>query len=264
MSRKLHIGETEHKSFGTFELKSIDAGEPGEFEALVAVFGNVDGDGDRLVKGAFTRTLTERGFPAIVWTHDRLTVPVGVSKAVTETDQGLLVKGRFFIAEDEDHAIARQVYAAMKAIGGDGRPALRDWSFGYRTVKAQWVTEADNPDAAIWGGEIRELLDVDLWECGPTLVGANQAASTLALKSQGNGESKEALIATHATAVEALAAAAAAVEAAGINLPVAPPVTDPAAALTAVEAAEAAGSAPPIFEDRPHAARVAELLVTHV
>ena len=45
----------EHKSFVT----ATDAGSAGQFEALVAVFNNIDKGGDRIVPGAFTKTLAE-------------------------------------------------------------------------------------------------------------------------------------------------------------------------------------------------------------
>lgn len=153
----------------SFELKRLDRDDTaGTFEAVVSVFGNVDDGGDRMVKGAFARTLKERGLPPVVWSHDWGTPPIGVVTEAAETDEGLLVKGRLFVAADEDHPDARKVHAALKA------GALREFSFGYRTVSSRSVEED--------GKEIRELLDVDLFEVGPTLVGMNPATRLVGVK----------------------------------------------------------------------------------
>lgn len=157
----------DHRTFpARVELKAAE--QPGTFEAIVAVFGNTDGIGDRLVKGCFTRTLQERGMPPIVWDHEWGTPPIGQSLDARETDEGLYVKARLFL---DDHEIARQVYAGLR----DG--ALHEFSFGYKAVAVRWIDEN--------GVEVRELLDVDLFECGPTLVGMNPATRLVGVKRQG-------------------------------------------------------------------------------
>lgn len=153
----------------------VDGGEPGTFEALVAVFGNVDSYGDRMAKGAFARTLTEHGLPPIVWSHDWHTPPVGASLKATEEDDGLVIRGQLFL----DVPLGAHIYTAMSRKGGDGKAALRRFSFGY-DVKGYSVEESDDPNA--WMGEVRTLTDVDLWECGPCLVGVNLEAELLSVK----------------------------------------------------------------------------------
>lgn len=165
----------EHKSFALTELKAIETDdEPGTFEAIVAVFNNVDHGGDRMIPGAFTRTLEERGLPPVVWSHMWDVPPIGVVKEAVETDEGLQIKGRLFVGKDEDHAIARQVYAAMRAQDGNGVAPLREFSFGYETRGSKTVEED--------GEEIRELTDVELFEVGPTLVGMNPATRLIGAK----------------------------------------------------------------------------------
>jgi HK97 family phage prohead protease len=184
----------EQKSFPVAHFKALKSSDaPGTFEAIVAVFDNIDSYGDRIRSGAFTRTLDERGLPPIVWSHDWLTPPIGASldagerSASGDLPAGLWVKGRLLVYQTAgaDHAVARQVWAAMTAAGGDGRPPLKEFSFGFRTRKAQWVEEDPDtlPADAQWtGGEIRDLLDLDLYEVGPTLVGANPATELIAAK----------------------------------------------------------------------------------
>ncbi len=158
----------EIKSFGLSEVKTIDNGQPGSFEAVVAVFGNVDDGGDRMVKGAFSRTLAENGMPPVVWSHEWQVPPIGTITDAKETDEGLHVKGRLFVGADEDHAVAKQVHAAMKA------GALKEFSFGYATKGSNDVEED--------GKSIRELTDVDLFEVGPTLKGMNPATRLVGVK----------------------------------------------------------------------------------
>jgi HK97 family phage prohead protease len=183
-ARDINIGGQEQKSFGLSDLKA--AGDtPGEFTALVSVFGNVDSGADRVMPGAFTKTLAERGLPPIVWSHDQYVPPIGTCLDAKETDEGLLIHGRLFVSEQDDHEIARQVYTAMKTLDGRGKPTLRDFSFGYRVVKARWTEERDNPDLPSWTDQVRELLEVELFECGPCLVGMNpHAGLTGTVKSQ--------------------------------------------------------------------------------
>jgi len=158
----------ETKSFALREVKMADGDAAGTFEAVVSVFGNVDQGGDRMMKGAFARTLKERGMPPVVWSHEWQVPPIGTIDDAKETDEGLQVKGRLFIGPDEDHAVAKQVYAAMKA------GALREFSFGYAAKDSRMVDED--------GDEIREITDVDLFEVGPTLVGMNPDTRLVGVK----------------------------------------------------------------------------------
>jgi len=142
---------------------------PGAFEALVSVFGVVDSDGDVVMPGAFTKTLAA-GPKAIVHSHDWQAAPIGQTVSAQETSEGLLVKGRLFVAPDEDHARAREVYAAMR--GG----ALTEFSWGGR-VTSETRKEAENGDVTY------ELNEIDLVEYGPCLKGANPSTRLLAVKS---------------------------------------------------------------------------------
>jgi uncharacterized protein len=186
----------EHKQFRVAHFKALTkADPPGSFEAIMAVFDNIDSYGDRMRTGAFVDTLEKRGLPPIVWSHDWMTPPIGATSDADEVEAGkhgdhpagLFVKGRYFIdtAAGEDSPIARQVWTAQTAVDGKGQPVLREFSFGYRTKRAQWVEEDPEtlPADAQWTeGMIRDLLAVDLYEVGPTLVGANPDTALLAAK----------------------------------------------------------------------------------
>lgn len=171
----------ERRSFPVAQVRALSgAGDaPGTFEAIVAVFGNVDSYGDRIVRGAFARTLKPppdgRGLPPVVWSHQWGEPPIGATLEAEEVAEGLRIKARLLVGEGEDHATARAVYAAMKAADGNGRPPLREFSFGFTTLSSRTVTEG--------GEEIRELLELELFEVGPTLVGANPSTRLVGVKS---------------------------------------------------------------------------------
>jgi hypothetical protein len=179
----------ETKSFPIAHLKALDANdEAGTFEAVVSIFGNTDYYGDRVYKGAFVDAL-KTGFPPCVWTHQWGTVPIGVTKDMYEVDRaqldkllpdggfgpevtgGLYVKTGLFIA---DHEVARQVYAAMSAVGGDGKAALREFSFAYDIITGGWEVEDGEEHFAL-----RALAPI---EYGPCLKGVNDRTGLVAVK----------------------------------------------------------------------------------
>lgn len=161
----------ETKTFNASVQLKADEEAPGTVLALVSAFGNVDLGGDRMIQGAFKRTLEEDGLPPVVWSHMWDVPPIGQTLEANETDAGLLVKFRLFVGEGEDHQVARQVYAAMK--GG----ALKEFSFGYVVTQATYVEEEDSDH-----GLIREIEEVKLIEVGPCLRGMNPATQTFWVK----------------------------------------------------------------------------------
>jgi HK97 family phage prohead protease len=158
-----------HKSFDILEAKA-DA-EAGTFEATVAVFGNVDKGGDRILPGAFNNTLTKwaaSGDPIpVILSHqwDNPMAHIGVVDEAKETDKGLFVKGTLDV---KDNDVARQVHRLMK------RRSLKEFSFGYSIPKGGEKRAKDGAN---------ELTEIDLAEVGPTLKGMNPATELHAVKS---------------------------------------------------------------------------------
>lgn len=83
-------GKIEYRTI-PLELKQVD--DAGRFSGLGAVFGNVDLQGDVIKRGAFRRTLAERGDRPLkmLYAHRDL---IGAYDAVREGRQGLVVEGR--------------------------------------------------------------------------------------------------------------------------------------------------------------------------
>lgn len=145
--------------------------DTGEFEAIVAVFGNVDSGGDVIAKGAFADNLAEwesSGDPIpVVWSHDSNDPfsHIGSVVEASETDTGLLVKGQL----DLDNPKAAQVHKLLK-----GR-RVTQFSFAYSVL--------DSGPVEIDGVKATELRSLKLYEVGPTLVGMNQSTELLSAKS---------------------------------------------------------------------------------
>lgn len=160
---------TQHKSFALADFKAIGGDDSGEFTALVSTFGNVDLVGDRMVKGAFEKSLAEwreKGDPIpVIWNHmwENPHAHIGAidPNQAEETDDGLLVHGK----NDIDQPFAAQVHRLMV------QRRIKEFSFGY-------VVRDSKP---VKGG-ITELHAVDLLEVGPTLKGVNPETELLAVK----------------------------------------------------------------------------------
>lgn len=153
-------------------LKSAPDDE-GSFEALVAVFNNIDSYGDVILKGAFADTLKEwgdSGYPVpVVWSHDKDDPfsHIGVVTEAKETDTGLVVKAQL----DMENPKAAQVHRLLKG----GR--VKEFSFAF-SYDMEDVSPAKRDSV-----EVRELKKLKLYEVGPTMVGANPSTQLMGVKS---------------------------------------------------------------------------------
>lgn len=164
-----------------FEVKAVDLAKKakGYFEALVAVYGNVDEYGDRLIKGSLAESLTDWGYPSCVTAHQWSVPPIGATEKAEELDEGLLLGVQMFVDEGID--LVDHIYLAMSKKNGDGKSPLRQFSIGY-DVKKYSVIEDKSPEAAPFGGKVRQLEVITCYEAGPCLVGVNQATELLGIK----------------------------------------------------------------------------------
>lgn len=159
----------EVKSFRA-EFKAQRSGDKGIVTAIVSVFNNVDLGGDRVMPGAFKRTIAEwqaKGDPVpVIWSHewDQPESHVGYvdPSDLKEVDAGLQVEMQF----DLDRPRAEQVFHLLK------NRRVTQFSFGYF---AKEFNDVEDPDL----GSVRELTDIELFEVGPTLLGMNPATQLL-------------------------------------------------------------------------------------
>lgn len=153
-----------------------DGLEEGVFEAIVSVFGNVDSYGDRVMPGAFEKTLAEwaaSGDPIPVYWSHRMDDPdfnIGHVLEAKETDEGLWVKAQI----DLEGGRGPQVYRLLK-----GR-RVTQFSFAY-DVMAYRIVKSSADEDSVW-----ELDELKLYEVGPTPIGANQDTELLSVKAAGH------------------------------------------------------------------------------
>lgn len=144
------------------ELKEVSA--EGTITGYGAIFNNVDQHGDRIVPGAFAKSIATRmsGGAALpmLWCHDPRE-PLGMFTEVSEDRKGLRLKGQFVM----DVPRAKEIFALLKA------GAVRGMSIGYRTM-------ADAIE-----GNVRLLKEIDLWEVSLTTFPSNGKATITGIKS---------------------------------------------------------------------------------
>lgn len=142
-------------------LASVQAGG---FEGYASVFDMVDRGRDMVVKGAFARSIRQRGARGIklLWQHDP-SEPIGILDQVREDGRGLHVRGRLLLNLKR----AGEAYALMRAGALDGL------SIGYRTILSDLEARTG----------VRRLLDVDLWEVSLVTFPMQEAARISAFKS---------------------------------------------------------------------------------
>lgn len=120
-------------------------GTDGVFSGYASVFGLADLGNDVVERGAFARSLRERGVSGVrmLWQHDAAE-PIGAWTEIREDSRGLHVEGRLAPGV----ARAREALELMRGGGLDGL------SIGFRTVRAR-------KDARTG---LRHILEADLWE----------------------------------------------------------------------------------------------------
>lgn len=140
-----------------WEVKAID--EAGFIEGLAAGFGNVDYGGDRILPGAFRKSIEEKtGVPMLLY-HDQHR-PVGRWSEFEESSAGLVAKGRISTRTRD----GGEAYELVK----DG--ALSGLSIGYDPVNKRMA------------GKVRELVEIDLHEVSLVAIGMNPRATVTAIK----------------------------------------------------------------------------------
>lgn len=161
--------ELEQKSLAVTNYETNKT--PGEFIADVAVFGNVDRVGDRIMPDAFAKAIAEDPPPPVVYNHIHDTPPMGETIEWEQIGQkSLRIKGALFVDGDDDHPVARMAYAGMKSRGGRP-PALRDFSFIYGVPAGASEVVREGAKAVRNLHEVRPVAEV-----GPCLRGVNPLA----------------------------------------------------------------------------------------
>lgn len=153
-------------------VKAIGDPEQGQFEAVVSIFGNVDRIGDRVVKGAFSKSIgnwqtkaASGKYLPIYYSHQYgdPAFLLGKGLEMSETDEGLVVRGQLFMGKQA----ARDVYEGFK------EGVLDQFSFAYDVVRESKASDGAN-----------ELLELEIIEAGPTPIGMNSLTRLLEVKAE--------------------------------------------------------------------------------
>lgn len=135
MNRKIEYKEL------PLQIKRDSMTEDGKFEGYASMFGVVDLGDDVVQRGAFVKSLAERGVK-LLWQHD-MHQPIGVWEEVREDEKGLFVKGR----------ILQEVQKGKEALALMRAGAIDSMSIGFRTVHSEWLDDG-----------VRKLIELELFE----------------------------------------------------------------------------------------------------
>lgn len=138
----------------------VKADASGMISGYGSVFGNVDAYGERVMPGAFRKSLAAGGMPKLLWQHDQHR-PIGKWIEAKEDATGLLLTGQINLKT----TAGRDAYEHL--VAGD----VSGLSIGYREVK---VTP---------NGNVRELNELELHEVSVVTFPANREATLSTVKS---------------------------------------------------------------------------------
>lgn len=168
---------TKHKTIAVTGIKTAGLAD-GEFIGWASTFGNIDAQGDRVMPGAFAKSIDAMASGAVVpiaWEH-LTTDPrnlVGEIKSARETDEGLEIHAKLDLDSEFGAAAYRQVKARRVS-------AL---SIGYGVRQATKAADG-----------AQELVDLDLMEVSLVSRPANDRATITASKSGTDGTRESAIV----------------------------------------------------------------------
>lgn len=138
-----------------------------------AVFDNVDRDGDKLIKGCFEKSISERGPESnasgkilMLYQHDTAD-PIGRITKLEETSKGL-----YFESEIDDVDSGNRVLKQLES----GTITQFSIGFSYVSDKCTWKKEKN-------GNDYYEVKEVVLYEISPVSIAANPETEFLGFKS---------------------------------------------------------------------------------
>lgn len=159
------------KSQPVLNIKEIS--EEGTVFGYASIFGNVDQGGDRVVSGAYTKSLQSGRRVRMLWQHDTKEV-IGGWSVLKEDEMGLWVEGNF----NMDVQRGREAHSLMK------NSQIEGLSIGYR-IPDGGAKRAD--DGAF------ELTEIDLREISIVTMPMNEASLAMAKAAQNSHEITERL-----------------------------------------------------------------------
>lgn len=156
-------------------IKDLDNSKR-EVAIYLSTFDAMDSDNDVIKKGAFKKSITDRGPGsesnrkiAFLRFHD-WTKPIGTFKSLEEDDKGLFAVGKL-----GNSTIGEDAFNDYK----DG--IIKEHSIGFQYIKDK--TEFIE-DKSIEGGGFHEVKEVKLWEGSAVTFGANEFTNVVEVKGE--------------------------------------------------------------------------------
>lgn len=151
------------------EIKSF--GEQGVVEGYAAVFNNIDLGMDKIIPGAFKRTLKNNKGKVPMLADHKWDQPIGVNLEAKEDSYGLLVKGQINL----NIQAGRERYEYAKQLLANGMKA--GLSIGYNTVDYEEAKDKET------GRIYRKLKELKLHEYSLVVFPMNEEATLTGVKS---------------------------------------------------------------------------------
>lgn len=153
-------------------IENYDAGSR-TISGFAAIFGNVDRDGDMLLRGCFAKSIADRGPESeangkilLLWQHEASN-PIGKITVLREDEKGLYFEAEIDEIETGDRAI-KQLESGT----------LNQFSIGFSYVweKCSWETDTDTGEEYFVVGEVK------LYEISVVSIAANPETEFLGMK----------------------------------------------------------------------------------
>jgi HK97 family phage prohead protease len=185
----------EYKAIISTNIKAESGGRTRT--GIAAVFGNVDAVGDRIMPGAFIRTINN-SLKRVkhLWNHSwehpplakivelrevsRTELPEEVLEKAPTATGGLLVKREYYKNDLSDWI--------LQAIDADD---VNEMSFAFDVVRSENVEEKGEEGS---GTQVRELLELALFDTSDVLWGANSATVAIGAKAVYGGSFQAGLV----------------------------------------------------------------------
>lgn len=146
----------EKKSFN-LEVKEIK--DSGDFEGFVSTYNNIDAGYDKVLPGAFTKSIQKWPQITLLYGHKTEILPIGVAE-LEDSAVGLKIFGHTNL----ETQMGREAHALLK------QGALKGLSMGYEVQKKDYENG------------IRLLKEVDVWEASIVVFSMNDKAEIYDVK----------------------------------------------------------------------------------
>ena len=147
------------------------------FEGVASVFGVIDDEGDRIISGAYTKTL--RHAPAKIrclWQHNMSMMPVGVYLCLAEVGRADLPQATQAAYPQATGGLWVAGYVLPTAAGDDLLACLQNGAVREMSINGYLIGDL-KPDEADLPAVRRVLREIDLVEVSPVNWGMNTATS---------------------------------------------------------------------------------------